>query len=70
MLLDPSLYGRVGAVELAGNFGDGTTVMNNLSDGTALSRKRITYLLFPHGQIVERKRNLDVRFDYSSIGKI
>jgi hypothetical protein len=48
MEADPSLDGLVGAVELPGDLGDGTTVVKNLFDGGALSGKGITMLFLRH----------------------
>ena len=48
MKFDPSLNGLVGAVELAGNLGDGMTLLENLFDGGALNGNRVTGLCFRH----------------------
>ena len=48
MEFDPSLNGLSGAVELAGDLGNGTTLLENLFDGGALKGKGITRLFFRH----------------------
>ena len=45
---DPSLDGLVGAVELSCDLGDGTSLLEHLFDGGALSVKRVTRLFFRH----------------------
>jgi len=48
MEFDPSLDGLIGAVELSCDLGDGTSLVENLFDGGALSGKRVTRLFFRH----------------------
>ena len=54
MEFDPSLNGLIGAVELAGNLGNGTTLLENLFDSGALNGNGITRLFFRHRGMVEK----------------